>query len=1540
MPLARYQIRNEYSLADPELYKAADRDDPEALLEGVAMAGLVGVLRQLGDLAEFAAEVFHDLHEEVMATAARGHGLMARVQQLEAEVPSIEKAFLSQTDQSPFFSNTGVDWHPNLRMEQNLVTRGDLPRFVMDSYEECRGPPRLFLLDKFDVAGAGACLKRYTDPSFFRVEAASSGILTIDVQREKKIRKVKKKGTRWRNGETTPEVPTSHAKLHQLFLEERVENAHSDPNRLVKLKRRQLNGSPFDLKPGKSYMEKFLGTPSPEHRVICEVSVNPSPPKLTFDNSCESGLEILDIGVVSPPEKSSHGRDATHSSPIAQEILLKPFAHELDGENINREIVKVPDSIAGGEGDESSYVIHKMAIKDELAIEGDEKIEGSLDGDHSDDLMSEVDNYMDALTNVESEMETDNEYKPKTNQGVLKVGRHETFSDANEDHMDVQANFSDSQSYGNSSISDDGKSSFKKGKYSVSYSDSLSNFTENTISDNEGAGKFLPSEDSTAEIVNSTSGVVETLGTQSSELLVFNNKCMQEEAISNAGKASCSSHLSDSDLQPSVPSSNSVVVSLAEAKLDEMTTDCVKLSPESPEIDQSGVGLPHSFTGSSDDTFQTMHNNMLAASSEGCLVEELDHKDPKDFVHTPKMPDFVEEDNDVSLNEALQTDLNGDGIHDENLVKGKMDSPPSVMAPSKEQFSCSVLPEIDVGSDGTLVSESVDVVKPVHRDSEVDSIIGATGVSSENPMSMVETLEADIIKEHQCSDIEVDVSQVTDGLTGVTCSDENMSLEEISGAGGNEEVGTFTSNVNVLGEDSVPFERRANYSDNVLDEHVNLDEDLGASLVTSVVATNANDGVNSAGCPSTGLVFSSSGNLVDIQETHLGNESPHQKALGFNEGVLPEFHTEPVEQKEVKQLEFAPVDSASSPHKSASDDHSNFEVLELVCESALTDQVQNCSYMGDVRAVPSAEPLDQELESCWRHSAVIGEDAGCSLTCYEPQVETSLEHFMELPVDQNSVESAHAVMDEEKSLSLILHSSPPQQLEEPGVPSEQSLGLQSDHLDTGCLQVGEASSKSADMRSGKNSASLNVQSSPACQLGEPGVLSEQSLELRSIHLNSGGLQVDEARSKSSDMQSEQIHTMSDVSWERYPDASSKQDAIPNQELLMPSASQDNDTMLSRNPFDSGFPSLGPFPQNLEEMPPLPPLPPMQWRIGKFQPALPSSQVEEIGPGEGTFLPIQPFKADEKSRSDFLSSDREIMQLPNPFVSFAEADIERSDHLYAESVENCLQPTRGSLELPTVVSDANSQQTSHSSEGTQLMNPFLTLPEITNERPEDGFLTSGGRPIGSSPDMSSAVVTAEHTSIGCDPVPSHGPPVKLLNQATPESIVEAETPEYNVQNSEGEEKNSLDKPASPPTMLEDQPQHDSETLQRETTWLPTTLALPPTYEVGKANGSKLPRPRNPLIDAVAAHDKSKLRRVTERVRPQIGPKVDERDSLLEQIRTKSFNLKPAAATRPSIQGIQGPKTNLKVAAILEKANAIRQALAGSDEDDDTDSWSDS
>lgn len=44
-----------------------------------------------------------------------------------------------------------IDWHPNLQIDQNMVTREDMPRFILDSYEESRGPPRLFMLDKYGI---------------------------------------------------------------------------------------------------------------------------------------------------------------------------------------------------------------------------------------------------------------------------------------------------------------------------------------------------------------------------------------------------------------------------------------------------------------------------------------------------------------------------------------------------------------------------------------------------------------------------------------------------------------------------------------------------------------------------------------------------------------------------------------------------------------------------------------------------------------------------------------------------------------------------------------------------------------------------------------------------------------------------------------------------------------------------------------------------------------------------------------------------------------------------------------------------------------------------------------------------------------------------------------------------------------------------------------------------------------------------------------------------------------------------------------------
>lgn len=447
MPFSRYQIRNEFSLADPELYKAADKDDPEALLEGVAMAGLVGVLRQLGDLAEFAAEIFHDLHEEVMVTATRGHDLLVRVQQLESDFPSIERAFLSQTGHSAFFSSSGVGWHPNLRKEQNLITRGDLPRFVMDSYEECRAPPRLFLLDKFDIAGAGACLKRYTDPSFYKVEASSFEMMSAEAQRDKKTRKTKKKGSQWKNGNTPEVFQPSHVKLHQLLLEERIQNGTCEPARRVKLKKRKSK-FPFDMENGKGYMEKVLSSPL-EDKLVHEV-----PLRFPTDSSGTPGLETFEITMVDPPPLGLTTQNRSpYESPSVDKMVSREHMDNVPENVPETPVSEMPTSGGARSGSEDEEVEEKHISVDDIE-----------DGHESDDVVSEADDYEDALATMESEIETDAELRAESDPSNPSIIKRETSSDANMEQLQ-------SQSSRSQSASDDESSSIRKKITSFSYSD-------------------------------------------------------------------------------------------------------------------------------------------------------------------------------------------------------------------------------------------------------------------------------------------------------------------------------------------------------------------------------------------------------------------------------------------------------------------------------------------------------------------------------------------------------------------------------------------------------------------------------------------------------------------------------------------------------------------------------------------------------------------------------------------------------------------------------------------------------------------------------------------------------------------------------------------------------------------------------------------------------------------------------------------------------------------------------------------------------------
>ncbi|KAL2337641.1 hypothetical protein Fmac_012087 [Flemingia macrophylla] len=1692
MPLSKYRVRNEYSLADPELYRSADKDDPEALLEAVAMAGLVGLLRQLGDLAEFAAEIFHDLHEEVMATSARGHGLMARVKQLEAEVPSLEKAFFCQTHHSSFYANGGIDWHPNLRSEQNLVTRGDLPRFIMDSYEECRGPPRLFLLDKFDVAGAGACLKRYTDPSFFKMESTSSVTATVEVQREKRIRKVKlKKGARLRDGEATS-IVSSHTKLHQLLLEERIENGYSNPARLVKLKKRQLNGPAVEARAGKSYMEKFLEIPSPDHKMICEISIFPLPVKLTADDTSEAGIKILEISSISPVKKSL-GNNTTYSS-NEQELELKPYSDMVDREN--QDLVKVKEQISAGVTDNMSSNHLNLPDEAELTIDEQKKIEGSLDGYHSDDVTSEVDNYMDALTTMESELETDNEYKPKnsflniqkaTNTNDKEHQLQPQFSDSqsfegssmsddissfkqdrNEEHIEVQAQSSDSQSIGSGTSSTlDNNSSFRRdgdGQYierQAHLSDSQSVGNSSTLDENGASMKdrsyFSHSGSLSAVVENTQSEPISLTNTKYYELEgedTPSNQCPQnvefqntdcgivlhddahghQEDISDLGQAS-------SDLTTSVKvlcsdlGSTSVGILPAGTQSNETPSGPVELNLRLDDDDDAErTSLVESIASKPVSCFPIKGEACLVDSSDKISLDNLDGDDP--YIHSNN---FLQVSNDLELangdecsyhseikmfqaepaNENSSKILVNRGIGSQeedpvcpsmealNLNSGAMlaldcrdsndeycaiathfkSETPLVKIPPESCFAGELYSdsshntleeagstEIEVSHSG-LQSKFEEIPKMVHDDElngstgSVDPVEGDGHFKHHSPGNhvivndlvpkIVQSEDQAVYSVPSVDSAENDMGIVTCPASSKSCSSRGLSDLEVP----------------VSSSDSYDVEMK---SDTVEPTQISVDSNTEKreNQLTPLLDVTSSD-----------VMYSPMGNITKLEESLSTFADPHKKEMEVDEPVARETFTELDGQKIVNQPEAALEDAQLNLNKFVPCDLRDSEICNDIQKLSPREKFQHNAFVDDSEMVPEFSEVDaQQSESVLygKHDPVQNDrDSFSSPSGYQLESETDSDLLSKSLTGGQDIE--FPLRDE---ISFASEKSQCQQMQ------IYQLEQESTHASAECI------------------SEIHANELPLFNSWQ-----------------SSSLENDAAK-----------HVMDPL------------------EPLLPKATENN----------------------IDEMPPMPPLPPMQWRMGKVQQASLATQGEELELSQASVQPMQPIRPDKNSLFGLQTSGRDTLLYQNPFLPVMAVESDKLQHSSGFSVGVSGHPVAIPFQFPIMVNESKGQYNYLLLDRNQIQKPFLTLPVASTGNPPHSFIVASEGEMILNSNPSPQIPTAAYAVSGHDFISPLDKSTQLSHQLTMETssddkslqqsmsnmasmdrfphsqevasegemvlnsnpcpkipctvsghdsislqekltqspsqlttehrsddetllesvtnVVSLGSPHSHIVASEGEMvQNSNGDPPIPPAECDfPGPVHDSisskeltqpssqlmsetssevktlhqsiSNVEREQDRLPISFMSPPNMECMDPNQSslpleggiatsldtsdhtsdvesertngkpknKLPRPRNPLIEAVAAHDKSKLRRVTERVMPQITQKVNERDSLLEQIRTKSFNLKPAVTTRPSIQG---PKTNLKLAAILEKANAIRQALAGSDEDDDAD-WSDS
>ncbi|KAK2414823.1 SCAR family protein [Trifolium repens] len=1525
MPISRYHIRNAHGLADPELIRAADKDDSEALLEAVAMTGLVGFLRQLGDLAQFAAELFHDLHEEVMATAERGHSLMSRVQQLEAEFPPIEKAFLSRTHHSSFFTNGGIDWCPNLRSEQNLITCGDLPRFIMDSYEECRAPPRLFLLDKFDVAGAGACLKRYTDPSFFKAEPASSVTATVEVHRERKIRKVKQKKGEWLRDGEAPGVVPSHSKLHQLFLEERIENACSDPARLVNLKKRQLDASAVESKSGRSYMGKFLEMPSPNHKMVCEMSAIQQPVKLMSDDTSESGIKILGVNDISPMGRSMEN-EKTHSSSNEQELELNSCA-EMD-RRTNRYLVKEPEQIfSGGTGtDEMSSKNLKVPNETELGDDDERnKRECSPDDYHSDDAASEVDDYMDALATIESELEIDNECRPK--ESILNVQK---VTDSNGEEHQLQAQFSDSQSFGDSSLSEE-MSLFEQDRSEehnevhARLPDSWSGGTPGASDDNSSFKGDRNEEHTQLQVQFSCS---QSIGNSSPETEnMSSNQFPQTVELQKTGGEfvrNDDAHDQERAISDSRPVSSGSC----------LDSECLLLYSDNGHTATSLVSLP-TRTQSDETPHVPVECHLRLEDDKDALSPIKDNTCPVVYFDNNSSNNLDVSDHHVHSNTLLQVSDELNLAHEGKC--GDLSHIEILRADSLNEYCSEISVFGDIGSRGEdpicLPMESMD---PPARIKLGDETNGST--CSLGPVEDDDRIKLPASPDYILTDDDV----MENGMVPVKVQSKDLDVSAIhylDNAEPDASISNCLASNSIYSPSMNPSKLYESYPGSS-DSHTTEMESDEIELTKN--STDLNAEKKESQLEPFSYITSQASSLTKLEESPSTFEDPCEKHMEVNEEVARDSLTELKSHIVMGQLEIASTDEQLNLNGSVPSDSSicnNFQ------HSLLKEKIQDGSSPNDMKMVTQCSELDsQRSESTFVFQIDLqnSKDSFSSPSYNQPQPESHIEFASEVHPGEPShgslsvssgqeISPRKHVMDSLKPLlpdlfpkaaKINLEETPPMPPLPPmqwimskvqnASPVSQREEICASQVSFQPIQLVTPDYKSQFGSSTSERVTLPYQNP---FLPVMAVDSNESLHLPGI---SAGIS-------------------------RHPAA------IPLQYPVMVNGAigQHNYLLQERSQIYNPFLTLpllsyGGLPHECAiasegESSLCPPILPAECAVYGDNPIYQQERLSQF-----TSQLIEDTRLEAKKDSN---GENVLSSSPWPPILPAECAVYGANPIFQQ--EKSSQFTSQLMEDTSLEAkkDSNRESILNSSPCPPILpsecavhgsDPIFQRDKPTNSASQIMEDTIEAKK--DSPGELHLVLSAECHVSGKDPISpeeqhSHSP-----NQLMEETVLEFTTHEESFIDGD-----HLISPDSPPSTEVMQPNHILLPPEGDQALSLDTSAQSSEFDSQIPNGKPkkkllpLPPPQNHLFDVAAALDKSRLRKVTDRVRPQIAPKVDDRDSLLEQIRTKSFNLRSAVVTRPNIQG---PKTNLRVAAILEKANSIRQALAGSDEDDDADSWSDS
>jgi hypothetical protein len=182
------------------------------VLEAIAADKLVGLLRQIGQISDFAADIFSNLFKDAGGTYKRIGIIAQRIGTLEGQLPSIQSIFENNNPAFFYSALAGSNFIREPRPHEQLFTLDNMPEPIARVRASAHPPPEVAALDDFAKKN---CLASYSDPDlFFKEWLNEENARLAKLQEENKARKAGKKKKKKAEPKTQKQVAAVQIKSY------------------------------------------------------------------------------------------------------------------------------------------------------------------------------------------------------------------------------------------------------------------------------------------------------------------------------------------------------------------------------------------------------------------------------------------------------------------------------------------------------------------------------------------------------------------------------------------------------------------------------------------------------------------------------------------------------------------------------------------------------------------------------------------------------------------------------------------------------------------------------------------------------------------------------------------------------------------------------------------------------------------------------------------------------------------------------------------------------------------------------------------------------------------------------------------------------------------------------------------------------------------------------------------------------------------------------------------------------------------------------